>query len=443
MIAIGILLGLILLNAFFAASEIAFVSLNNKKIEMMAEDGHKKAIMIHKLIQEPSRYLATIQIGVTLAGFLASAFAAENFAHQLTNYLASMGVPIAVTVLESISVVLITLILSFFTLVFGELVPKRVALNKYEQISMLVARPLTILSVIATPFVKLLTVSTNLIVKLLGIDPHSNERPVTEEEIRMMVDAGREHGTIQESEKTMIENIFEFDDTIANEVMTHRTNIQAIEIDSTLDEIIQLINEKKHTRYPVYEGSIDNIVGILHVFDILQLYNKDQQTIKLKDIISKPFFVTESKRTDELLVDMQRNKINMVVVIDEYGGTAGIVTIEDLLEEIVGEIYDEHDKVVHLIQKIDNDTFLLQGTISLDEVQAFFDIPFPIETYETLSGFIIGQLGHIPEADEHPTIEYRGLVMRVEKSDERRIHEVKISRQSNTGASFELQTDRE
>jgi len=416
---------LIVLNAFFAASEIALISLNDTKIKLMADEGNKKAKMVMNVLSEPSRFLATIQIGITLAGFLASAFAAESFAHRLVNLIQMTQVTIPENVLKTISIVIITIILSYFTLVLGELVPKRLAMKKAEPISFFVISPLRYLSVVTSPFVKLLTISTNFFVRLFGVDPNADDEQVTEEEIRMMVDVGEEKGTIDESEKEMINNIFEFDDKIASDIMTHRTDIVGIPISSSLKDIIDLVKTEKYTRYPVYEDSIDNIVGILNVKDLIKLLDDNDQEFNLKDIIRRPYFVPASKKIDELFKELQSTKTHMAVAIDEYGGTAGLITIEDLIEEIVGNIFDEYDEDEKEFEKLDENTCIINGVVSLERVKDFLGVNLPIEEYETLSGFLIGQLGRIPGEDEKPIIEFDGLVFKVEKMEEKRISKVK------------------
>ena len=424
-----ILIILIFANAFFAASEMALISLNDNKIKLMAEEGNKKAVLVHRLLQEPSQFLATIQIGITLAGFLASAFAAESFAGVLADVLHEAGVPISRGLLETLSVIVITLLLSYFTLVFGELVPKRFAMQKAEPIAMAAARPLRWLSVITLPFVKLLTASTNLFVKLLGGDPHADDEEVTEEEIRMMVHAGRERGTIQETEKMMIDNIFDFDNKIVEDIMTHRTHIAAIPKSASLKEALEIIDQDKYTRYPVYEDTLDNIVGILHVKELIAyIQDCDQRQFHLAEIIRKPYIVPESMRTDKLMHEMQKRKEHMAVVIDEYGGTAGIVTMEDLIEEIVGNIFDEYDVEEKDVLILDDNTFHMRGMIPLDDVEDFLDVDLPTEDYDTLSGFIIGQLGRFPEPHDNPEIEWEGLVFKVEEADRKRILKVKVTR---------------
>ncbi|WLR54505.1 hemolysin family protein [Mesobacillus subterraneus] len=430
-IEIVVLLVLIVLNAFFAASEIALISLNDNKIKLMAASGNKKAKMLHNLTAEPSRFLATIQIGITLAGFLASAFAAESFAGRMAVFLNDMGVPLSQGMLELISVITITLVLSYFTLVLGELVPKRLALQKAEPIAMFAAAPLTVLSKISSPFVKLLTLSTNGIVRLFGVDPNAESEHVTEEEIRMMVDVGREKGTIQDSEKVMINNIFEFDNKTVSDIMTHRTNIAALSADASLKEIVKVVNQEKYTRMPVYNGDMDHIIGILHTKDLIPFIDGlDPDEYNLRGMLREPSFVLESMRLDQLFRDMQKSNIHMAIVIDEYGGTDGIVTIEDLIEEIVGNIFDEYDEPeldVDEIEQIDQNHFIMAGTLNLYEVENRLKAELPRAEYDTLSGFILGQLGYIPGPNEQPEVEYEGIVFTVAEMNDRRIARVNVS----------------
>ncbi|WP_404331679.1 hemolysin family protein [Mesobacillus maritimus] len=426
-----VLIVLILLNAFFAASEIALISLNDNKIKLMADSGHKKAKMLYALLAEPSRFLATIQIGITLAGFLASAFAAGSFAGKLAEFLVNMGMPLSQSILETVSVIAITLLLSYFTLVLGELVPKRLAMQKPEAIAMAAAGPLTLLSKITSPFVKFLTLSTNMVVRLFGVDPKAEDENVTEEEIRMMVDVGRENGTIQASEKLMINNIFEFDNKTVSDIMTHRTNINAIPIDMSLEETLQVVNQEKYTRFPVYEENFDHIIGILHLKDLVQFIEiGDRAAFNLRELIREPYYVLESVRIDQLFRDMQKNNFHMAVALDEYGGTDGIVTIEDLIEEIVGNIFDEYDEPeldVVEIEKVNETSYLLAGTINLYEVEDLLKVELPTKNYDTLSGFMLGQLGYIPAAHERPVFEYQGIVYAVTEMNDRRIVRVKVS----------------
>lgn len=436
---IVVLLILIVVNAFFAASEIALISLNDNKIKLMAESGDKKAKMLDNLTSEPSRFLATIQIGITLAGFLASAFAAESFAGRMAGFLSELGVPLSQSMLELVSVITITLLLSYFTLVLGELVPKRLALQKAEPIAMFAAAPLTVLSKVSSPFVKLLTLSTNGIVRLFGVDPNAEEENVTEEEIRMMVDVGREKGTIQDSEKMMINNIFEFDNKTVSDIMTHRTNIVALSADTSLKETVEIVNLEKYTRMPVYDGDIDHIIGILHTKDLIPFIEcADQEEFDLRSMLREPSFVLESMRLDQLFKVMQKSNIHMTIAIDEYGGTDGIVTIEDLIEEIVGNIFDEYDEPeldIAEIEQVDTNQYSMDGTLNLYEVEEVLKVELPSEDYDTLSGFVLGQLGYIPGHDERPEVEYKDIVFSVAEMDDRRIARVNVRIKDSAGIS--------
>ena len=421
------------LNAFFASAEIALLSLNESKVRQQAEKGDKKAIILKNLLSDPNKFLSTIQIGITLAGFLASAFASDMFAEKLVEFLNRMGLRTPRTLLNNIAVVVITLVLSYFTLVLGELVPKRLAMKKSDLIARIAVGPINALSIVTSPFVGFLSLSTNFVVRLLGIDPNEEEDPITEEEILLMLDEGEEKGTIDESEREMISNIFAFDNKVVTDIMTHRTDVVAIPVDASLNEIVSLVNEEKYTRFPVYEESIDNIIGILHSKELIKYINMGQEeksNFELSKLIRDPYYVPSSKKTDELFEEMQKNKVHMAVVIDEYGGTAGIVTIEDLMEEIVGNIFDEYDvdEDENDIEKLDDATYIINGTIDLDTVEEFFDIKLPVDEYDTLSGFVIGQLGRIPEEHDKPEVEFNGLVFKVEEIEEKRISKVKVCR---------------
>ncbi|HHY82655.1 MAG TPA: HlyC/CorC family transporter [Clostridiales bacterium] len=422
-----VIIVLIMLNAYFAGSEMALVSLNDTKIRIMAEEGNKKAVMVRNLLNEPSKFLSTIQVGITLAGFLSSAFASEAFADRLVEWLFSIGISMPAGVLKPAAVVLITLVLSYFTLVFGELVPKRLAMQNAEKLSLKVVGPLRVLAAVTSPIVKLLTVSTNFFVKVAGGNPNAETEEVTEEEIRMMIDVGEEKGSIDEIEKEFINNVFDFDDKVVADIMTHRTRVAAIPVDASLDEILELINSEKYTRIPVYDDTIDNIVGILHAKDILQfLTNKNETAFDIHKLMRKPYFVPESKKLDDLFRELQVKKIHMVVVVDEYGGTAGIITVEDLLEEIVGNIFDEYDEEEQKYEKLDDSTYIFDGSISLEQVAEIIGVTLPVEDYDTLSGYIIGQLGQIPDEGEKPVVEMDNLVFKVEEIDEKMISKIKV-----------------
>jgi len=408
-----ILFILILLNAYFAATEIAFISLNDAKIERQAKEGNKKAKQIEKMLKNPSKFLATIQIGITFAGFLSSAFASETFADMLAPALNSIFPNVSIEVFKGISIVIITIILSFFTLVFGELVPKRIGMKYYEKIAYATIGIIRVISVITAPFVKTLTFSTNVVSKLFGIS-ENEEEIVTEEEIKMMIDEGEEKGTIELEEKEMINNIFLFNDITASEVMTHRTDIYAIEISSNIEDIVKELDEYKYSRIPVYEDTIDNIKGILFVKDLLKYYINKKQ-IKIKSMLREAYFTSENKQINELFKELQNNKMQMAIVIDEYGGTAGLLTMEDLLEEIVGNIFDEYDEIEDEYKKIDENTFLISGSTSIYDLRKILGIEIPEGDYETLSGYLLELLGRVPEDNEKPIIETEKVVYKIEE----------------------------
>ncbi len=416
---------LILINAFFAATEIAFISLNDAKIEKQAKEGNKKAKQIKKMLREPSKFLATIQIGITLAGFLSSAFAADAFADDLAPMLQNL-IPLGLTAWRNISIILITIILSYFSLIFGELVPKRLAMRNSEKIAFGTIGIIRTISIITAPFVKLLTASTNGVSKLFGISG-TDEETVTEEEIRMMVDVGEEKGSIKEEERELINNVFEFNDKVVSEIMIHRKDIYAIDINSDIDNILKELDEYKYSRIPVYEENIDNIVGMLFIKDLLANVNKKEK-VKIAKIIREPYFVSENKPIDELFRDLQKNKHQLAIVLDEYGGTAGLVTMEDIIEELVGNIFDEYDEEEKEFEKIDDNTFLISGSVSIHDLRKILGVEIPEGEYDTLSGYLIELLGRIPSDDEKPVIETKRVTYKIEDYEEKRILWVKACR---------------
>lgn len=438
---IAILVILILINAFFAASEIAYISLNDNKIAKQAKEGNKKAKQIEKMLKTPSKFLATIQIGITLAGFLSSAFASDAFADKLAPVLNSWMPFLSLEAWRGISIILITIILSFFTLVFGELVPKRLAMKYYEKISYATIGVIRGISIITAPFVKLLTFSTNMVSKIFGVG-EAEEEVVTEEEIKMMIDEGEEKGTIERGEKQLLNNVFEFNDIIVSEVMTPRTEMYAIDINSDINDTLDEIDEFKYSRIPVYEDNIDDIKGILFVKDILKPL-KDNKKVDIRKLIREPYFVPESKDIDELFKEMQQNKVQIAIAIDEYGGTAGLITMEDIIEELVGNIFDEYDDEEIDYKKIDENTYILSGTITSYELKKIFDIELPEGDYETLSGYLIDKLGRIPDEDEHPVIEDEHLTYKVEEIDDKRIKYVKVCRNMNGEDQEEIKEEEE
>ena len=419
-----VLILLIGLNAFFAASEIAFISLNDVKIEKQAKEGNKKAKQIEKMLESPSKFLSTIQIGITLAGFLSSAFASDAFAYRLAPVLNNI-IPIGTDIWQNISIIIITIILSFFTIVFGELVPKRLAMKNYEKISFATIGIIRTISIITAPFVKLLTVTTNAISKIFKVS-ENEEEIVTEEEIKMMVDQGEENGTIEEDEKEYINNVFEFNDITASEIMTHRTDIFAVDINTSPGELLEEIikDDCKHSRIPVYDETIDEIKGILYVKDIIKNINK--KTFKIKNIMKEAYFVSQSKLINELFKELQKNKKHIAIIVDEYGGTAGLITMEDILEEIVGDIFDEYDEIEEEYEKIDDKTYIISGSMPIYDVNKLLDAHIPEGDYDTISGYLQEEMGRIPSEEEIPIIETEELTFKIEEYEDKRILKVKV-----------------
>ena len=421
---IAVLVVLILLNAYFAASEIAFISLNDAKIEKQAKEGNKKAKQIYKMLKNPSKFLATIQIGITLAGFLSSAFASDAFADKLAPMLNNLLPMLGTDTWRTISIILITILLSFFTLVFGELVPKRLAMKYYEKVSFGTIGVIRGISFITAPFVKLLTFSTNVISKIFGVK-ENEEEIVTEEEIKMMIDEGEEKGTIDQEEKELLNNVFEFNDTTASEIMTPRIDIFALKISQDLYEVLDELDDYKYSRIPVYEDTIDNIKGIILIKDILKDL-RDKKKINIKKLIKEVHFVPESVPIDKLFRQLQRNKMQMAIVIDEYGGTAGLVTMEDILEELVGNIFDEHDEEELEYELIDENTYMVNGNISIGDLEKIIGIEISDGDYETLSGYLLGKLEELPPEGEETIIEDGKLTYKIEEYEDKRIKLVKI-----------------
>lgn len=427
--AIITLIVLILINAFFAASELALVNLNDNKVKRLADNGDSKAKKLHNLISKPSLFLSTIQIGITLAGFLSSAFAADFFAEPLAQRLYEMGVPLSLEILHTISVVTITVILSYFTLVFGELVPKQLALKRAEQISNFAAAPISLIAKITLPVVKILTFSSNTVIRLFGIDPNEQSEEATEEDIRMMVDIGRERGTINTVEKVMINNIFEFNDKIASDIITHRTDMCVLSIDADLEEVLEMVSKEGYTRFPVYEKVRDNIVGVLHSKDLFQFIGKDED-FDLRNVIRKPYFVLESQTIDVLFTTMQTNNVHIAIVLDEFGGTEGMITIEDVIEEIVGEIYSESIEegiYEEEIKQISPNQYEVKGIARLWELEDVLKVHFQTEELDTLSGFLIHELGYFPDEQERPVIEYKHLQFEVLEIKDNRVEKAMVT----------------
>ena len=423
-----LLLSLIFCNAFFVVSETAIVSLNDSKIRKMAQDGNKRAKQLVKCIDEPSNFLATIQIGVTFSGFLASAVAADSF----TEYVLAAIQPqlISSGTLRVISLIATTLLLSYVTLVFGTLVPKRIGMQNYERTAFRVVPVFTVISQIEKPFVKFISFSSGGVLRLMGIDPKSKPSNVTEEEIRMLVDVGNKDGNIEEQDKEMIHNIFEFDYRTVEDIMSHRTEIAALPLESTLDDVVKISTETGYSRIPVYREELDNIVGIVYIKDLLRYVVADSpEVFSLEQHMRAPLFILESTTCKKLLSMFQETKIQVAVVVDEYGGTAGMVTMEDLLESIVGNIQDEYDDEEEEIIDLGNGRYQVDGLMQLDDFARFFGLAIDDDDdFDTIGGYLIDRIGQIPGDDEQPLIVVGELQFTVTDMDERRISRIEVLR---------------
>lgn len=424
-----LMLVLIFVNAFFASSEIAVISLNDKKIEKLASEGHKKAKQVLKLTQNSSNFLSTIQIGVTLAGFFTSASASQTYAPLITDAIVGANPAMAshAGLIQGIASALITVLMSYLSLVFGELVPKKIAMAKPEKLSFAFAPVLLGIATVTKPLVKLLSASTNGVLRLIGIDPNADEEQVTEEEILMMVDVGEEKGVIENSQKEMINNIFEFDDMDAGDIMTHRVDMTAVEADEPVTTVIQASIKDGYSRIPVYDDDPDNIVGIVYVKDLLKFIGEDiPQTTTIRQVMREAYFVPETKKCGELFAEMTEKRIQMSVIVDEYGGTAGIVTIEDIIESIVGNIRDEYDEDDDEISKINDNVYTVDGITDIDEVDELIGAKLPEGDYDTIGGFVISQLGYLPADGNFDSVEFENLKFTVLSVEERRIEKIKI-----------------
>lgn len=416
---------LIALNAFFAATEIAVISLNEKKVRALAEDGNKKAVKMLKIIEEPTQFLSTIQIGITLAGFLGSAFAADNFAEVLSSAISKAFNLSAdnTKIINTVAVVLVTLILSYFTLIFGELVPKRIAMKHKEKLANSVCGIISFLAAILKPIIWFLTISTNAVLRLVGIDPHEKEEPVSEEDIVLMLDAGADEGSLDHDDIEYIKNVFKLDKMTAEDVMTPRKSVISISYDASDKEILEIIEEESYSRIPVYEDNPDKIIGILHACDYL--LKRNEKNFDLKSILHTPVFVPETVSLDVLFKDMQTDHNHLAVVVNEYGETSGIVTMEDILEEIVGEIWDERDEEIDEFKKIGDNTYKVLCTASLEDFREYFKLEDEEEVdVSTVNGWITEITGIIPEVNY--SFDYKNLTVTITKADQFMTHEIKV-----------------
>ncbi|MDO4530411.1 MAG: hemolysin family protein [Bacillota bacterium] len=417
---------LIALNAIFASAEIAVISMNDTKLQRMAKEGDGRAKRLVALTEQPAKFLATIQVAITLAGLLGSAFAAENFADPVVGALLAAGIAVPEGVLRSVVVIVITMVLAYFNLVFGELVPKRVAMKKVESMALGMSGMLTGVSKVFAPLVALLTISTNAILKLMGIDPEDEDEVVSEEEIYMMLEVGAEKGTIDREETEWIRNVFAFDDTSVEEVCTHRVDVVALGMEETDAEWKETILESRYTYYPVYGEDQDDIVAVLDTKVYFRLEDKSRENVMAK-AMEKPFYVPETMKADVLFRNLKLEKKHFAVVLDEYGGLSGVISIHDLMELLVGDMDTDSEEIVF----VEENTWKIQGSASLDDVSEKLELKLPVEEYDTFGGYIFGVLGRIPDDGSKFELEAGGMKILVEKVENHRILDTVVKREAS------------
>lgn len=425
----------IILNGIFTCAELAILSTNKAKIRQKAEEGNKKAILIKEVLTQTDTFLPSIAIAYTVMGIFIGTYSGLVFSAPISNWILSVGdlyYTLNEATLESIVVIVITVILSYVTIVFAETIPKKMALIYSEKIAFALIHPIVIFTKIIAPLAFILSKSGYFVLKILGIKNDKETEYATEEDIRMLVDEGEEVGNIDEDEREMIRNVFAFDDKTAEEIATHRTDIVSLDIEDEQQEILNVINEN-HSRIPVYEDNIDNIIGVLHIKDLIrQIIEYPNKNIDIKPLLRDPYFVPSSKKLNQLFSEMKKNKIPFSIIIDEYGGTSGIVTMEDLIEEVMGSIFDEYDdEESPEIDKIDDDTYIISGTASLEHVNETLLLELPTEEYDTLGGFVIGQIGRIPTNEEELEVVYEGVIFKVQGVYEKRIKQLFVNKLSN------------
>lgn len=432
---------LIALNAIFACAELAVLSINETKLERMADQGDKRAKRLFKLTREPAKFLATIQVAITLSGFLGSAFAADGFSDPLVDWVLSLGVSVSRSTLDSIAVIIITLILSYFTLVFGELVPKRVALKKAEALGLSISGLVSGISIVFKPIVWFLSVSTNAILRLLGIDPNEADEQVNEEEILMMVDAGSEKGAIDEQEREFIQNVFEFDDLTAEEIAVHRTEVTILWMEDTMEEWAKTIHDSRHTLYPVCQDSADNIIGILNAKDYFRLDDTSRENV-MQNAVKAPFFVPETIKADVLFRKMKKTRNIMAIVLDEYGGMVGIVTLNDLIEQLVGDLGEDTDEDAAAephVEQMNENTWAIIGNVELYDIERALDVDIGLEEVDTFTGLVFGELDMIPDDGEQDIeLDFKGLHIHITKVEDHQISNATVTKLAVTDESAEI-----
>lgn len=424
---------LIALNAVFASAELAVLSVNEAKLERMAAQGNRRAKRLYKLTREPAKFLSTIQIAITLSGFLGSAFAADGFSDPLVDWVLSLGVTLPRETLETIAVIIITLILSYFTLIFGELVPKRIAMKKSETLALAISGLIGGISVLFKPIVWLLSISTNTVLHLCGIDPNEDEEQVSEEDIRMLVDTGSEKGAIDEHERELIQNVFAFDDLTAKEIAVHRTEVTILYMEDSMEDWDQTIHDSRHTLYPVCEDSADHVIGILNAKDYFRLEDNNRENV-MHDAVKAPFFVPETIKADVLFREMKKARNTMAIVLDEYGGMVGIVTLNDLVEQLVGDLGEttpEEEMEEPRIEQMDANTWVIIGNVELNDIEQALRVDIELEDVDTFTGFIFRELDMIPhDGEQDIELDVKGLHIHITKVEDHQIAYATVTKQA-------------
>lgn len=427
---------LILANSLFVLIETAMLTVRRTRIEQLMEEGDRRARVAHELLAEPTRMLATIQVAITVLQLFTAGAAAESIVDPLSRYLRAHleGLPLVAAHAYAISFVCTILGVALLTLVVGEITPKSIAIRHAEPLSLFAAWPLKGLQALGWPAVSLVTWLSNWLVRPFGGTATFHTSAMTEEELKLMVEQSEEHGVIETEEKEMIHSIFDFGDTMVRKVMTPRLDISAVEANATIDELIQTVTASGHSRLPVYDEDLDNIIGIVHVKDVLQALASERRSATVRELMRPPYFIPENKRVDDLLAELRRSKTQLAIVRDEYGTVTGLVTIEDLLEEIVGEIQDEYDveEEPDFVQ-IDERTCIIEGRMPLDDFNERMGVAIPVEESDTIGGFVFGLMGHQPDLGE--TAVWNGLEFAVEATDGKRIRKVRVTRRTQEASA--------
>ncbi|MFR5876288.1 MAG: hemolysin family protein [Eubacterium sp.] len=424
--SIILLVALIFLNAVFASAEIAVISMSDAKLNKMASDGDKRALRLSALVSEPSRFLATIQVAITLAGLLSSAFAADKFAQPIVAAIMKTGINISQSLVSNIVVIVITIILAYFNLVFGELVPKRIAMKKADKMALGMSGLLYGVSKVFKPIVFILTASTNIILRIFKINPNESDDVVTEEEIRMLLAQGNEQGTIKDSESELIQNVFEFDDITVEEICTHRIDVVSVNMNDSVEEWEKTIYKFRHTYYPIYDDNHEDIIAVLDTKDYFRLSDKSKNSV-LKNAVDKPFLIPDSMKANVLFREMKNTRRYFAVIVDEYGGLSGIITLQDLIETLVGDMYEPDEEVRPSdIQKQSDNSWIIFGCADLDDVSKALGITLPVDTYDTFNGYVCSVLERVPKDNETFECETQQLKIEVHSVSNHIIEEATV-----------------